>query len=235
MASSERYYNSPGDIFSVLRTLQADRSAVNIQFDESSAPHSSMVLGVDLKDKVFLLDEFSNSLARKRAEDGARFSLRASINGIRVHAKDLSVARIGRDDNGKFYEISFPDRMLYLQRRDAFRAWVPSTLMVGAVLKSESRQGAIKGRLQNISATGFRLLIEGKIEPPFEMLEKLDCEIHLGNIDQDITGPVEAVYSQYWQDSNQTVCGFQFGNIGRQVQITINRYVTQLQRDSITR
>jgi c-di-GMP-binding flagellar brake protein YcgR len=194
-----------------------------------------MVLDADLKDKVFHLDEFSNSTARKRAEEGARFSLRASINGIRVHAKDLTVARIGRDNNGKFYEIAFPERMLYLQRRDAFRAWVPGTLMVGAILQSKNRLEKIKGRLQNISATGFRLLIDGKIEPPFEMLEELDCEIHLGNIDQDIKGPVEAVYSQYWQDSNQTVCGFQFGSIPRQVQITINRYVTQLQRDSITR
>lgn len=234
MANDERYYTATGDIYSVLRTLQSDRSAINIQFEDSTAPYSSMVLDVNLKSRTFLLDEFSNSIARKRAEEGSPFSLRASINGIRVHAKELTVARIGEDSRGKFYEIAFPSRMLYLQRRDAFRAWVPSTLMVQASLQNDKRPEKLSGRVQNMSATGCRILMEGKLSPPFEMLEKLDAHINLTQSNQDIECPLEAVYSHYSQDSNQTICGFRFGNLSRPVQIAINRFVTQLQRESVT-
>ena len=234
MANDERYYTATGDIFSVLRTLQADRSAINIQFEDSTAPYSSMVLDVNLKSRTFLLDEFSNSVARKRAEEGTPFSLRASINGIRVHAKDLSVTRIGEDSRGKFYEIAFPSPMPYLQPRDPFRPWVPSTLMVQATLKSDKRPDKLTGRVQNMSATGCRILLEGKLTPPFEMLEKMDAHIDLTMLNQDIECPLEAVYSHYSQDSNQTTCGFRFGNLSRPAQITINRFVTQLQRESVT-
>ncbi|WP_058022132.1 flagellar brake protein [Pseudohongiella spirulinae] len=234
MANDERYYTATGDIYSVLRTLQSDRSAVNIQFEDSTAPYSSMVLDVSLKNRTFWLDEFSNSVARKRAEEGSPFSLRASINGIRVHAKELTVVRIGEDSRGKFYEIAFPSRMLYLQRRDAFRAWVPGTLMVQASLQSDKRSDKLMGRVQNMSATGCRILLEGKLTPPFEMLEKLDAHINLTLIGQDIECPLEAVYSHHSPESNQTTCGFRFGNLSRPVQIAINRFVTQLQRESVT-
>jgi flagellar brake protein len=234
MANDDRYYTATGDIYSVLRTLQSDRSAINIQFEASTAPYSSMVLDVNLKGRTFLLDEFSNSVARKRAEEGSPFSLRASISGIRVHAKDLTVTRVGEDNRGKFYEIAFPSRMLYLQRRDAFRAWVPGTLMVQAGLQNDKRPDKLTGRVQNMSATGCRILLEGKVSPPFEMLEKLQAQINLTSLNLDIECPLEAVYSHYTQDSDQTTCGFRFGNLSRPVQIAINRFVTQLQRESVT-
>tara|TARA_R110002072_G_scaffold278758_1_gene440604 strand:- start:2673 stop:3380 length:708 start_codon:yes stop_codon:yes gene_type:complete len=235
MASDERYYTSTGDIFSVLRTLQSDRSAINVEFDDSTAPYSSMVLDVDLKARTFLLDEFANTTAQKRAEEGLVFGIRASINGIRVHAKELTVKRVGKDRRGKFYEIEFPTRMLYLQRRDAFRAWVPGTLMVEASMTSTKRPNEITGRLQNMSATGFRVLIEGKILPPFEMLEKLNAQMPLALVEQELDCPVEAVYSQYTKENNQTVCGFRFGNMTRAAQIAVNRFVTQLQRENISK
>jgi c-di-GMP-binding flagellar brake protein YcgR len=122
---------------------------------------------------------------------------------------------------------------LYLQRRDAFRAWVPGTLMVASSCTNEKHPAGIKGRVQNMSATGFRLVVEGKIDPAPAMLEEFSLVMQLPLIDHDLTCPVEAVYVQYQQDRNQTILGFRFGNMGRADQVAVNRFVTQLQRESI--
>ena len=231
--NNERYYTSAGDIFSVLRTLQSDRSSISIQFNGNGAMYSSLVLQANLGARTFQLDEFTPREAHRQAEAGTPFSLRASINGIRVHAKDLVVAQVKKDSDGIFYEVRFPERMLYLQRRDAFRAWVPGTLMVAATCTNEKHPKAIQGRVQNMSATGFRLVVEGKINPPPGMLEEFHLTMNLPLIEHDLTCPAEAVYVQYQQDRNQTVLGFRFGNMGRGDQVAVNRFVTQLQRESI--
>ena len=233
MTGSERYYTSAGDIFSVLRTLQADRSPINIQFQSLTTPFSTIVLHVNLREKVFHLDEFSLPVAHKRAIEGDPFAIYASINGIRVHAKDLVVKRVGVDRDGEFYEVAFPERLLYLQRRDAFRALVPTTMSTDVVLTRKNELPKVKGRLQNMSATGFRVVVEGRLKPDFEMLESMQAKMELALVEHTLDCPVEAVYSQFAQETNQTICGFQFGNLGRQDQVSINRFVTQLQRNSI--
>jgi flagellar brake protein len=229
----QRYHTSAGDIFSVLRTLQSDRSSINVQFEGATAMHTTLVLAADLPSRTFQLDEFTPRSAHDKAAAGTPFSFRASVNGIRVHAKDLVVKQVKKDRDGVYYIVAFPERLLYLQRRDAFRVWVPGTLMVTAVCKSDKRPNALKGRVQNMSATGFRLLLEGKIEPQMEMLEKFEVEMHLPLIEQHLVCKAESMFSQYLQDRNQTICGFRFGAMGRGDLIAVNRFVTQLQRESI--
>lgn len=231
--NQERHYTTTGDIYAVLRALQTDRSSISIQFDNSGSVYASIVLAVNLKEKNFVLDEFSTGEAHKRAESGTSFTLRASVNGIKVLAKDLKLARVGKDSNGLFYEIEFPEKLLYLQRRDAFRAWVPGTLMVNALCKSENHSKGIKGRVQNMSATGFRLLVDGKIVPEPDMLESFNITTHLPFIEQDFQCDADVVYAQHVQERNHTIIGFRFGNLSRTEQIAINRFVTQLQRERI--
>lgn len=229
----ERYYTSAGDIYSVLKALHADRSSITIEFEDSSAVTASMILDVDLRARTFRLDQFSASDAHRRAESGKSFSMRASVNGIRVVAKDLIIHLIGKDDGGNYYDVKFPDKLLYLQRRDAFRAWVRGALMVSANISNADRAGAIQGRIQNMSATGFRLVVEGRIDPEPAMMEKFHIETHLPLIDQDLSCDATAVYSQYQPERNQTVIGFRFNDLKRLEQLAVNRFVTQLQREAI--
>ncbi|MDP2127883.1 MAG: flagellar brake protein [Pseudohongiella sp.] len=233
-SNQERYYTSAGDIFSVLRALVSDRSSISIQFDNSSIVSASMVLEANLRDRTFRLDEFSTADAHKRAVAGTNFTMRASVNGIRVLAKDMKVVRISEDRDGVFYEVAFPERLLYLQRRDAFRAWVPGTLMVNVACKNDNHPTGFKGRMQNMSATGFRMVVDGKVLPAPEMMENFQISTRLPLIDQNLNCESTAMYVQYVQERNHTVFGFRFGNLGRQEQLAVNRFVTQLQREAIT-
>lgn len=232
--NQERYYTSAGDIYSVLRTLYTDRSSINIEFDNSNVLGASMVLSANLRDRTFRLDEFSTADAHKRAAAGTSFTMRASVNGIRVLAKDMKIARIGEDREGIYYEVAFPERLLYLQRRDAFRAWVPGTLMVNVECKNDNHRDGFKGRMQNMSATGFRMVVDGKVLPAPEMMETFHVSTHLPLLDQNLICDSTAMYMQYVKERNQTVFGFRFEDLGRHEQLAINRFVTQLQREAIT-
>lgn len=232
--NQERYYTSAGDIYGVLRALLTDRSSISIQFDNSSVVSASMVLEANLRERTFRLDEFSTADAHKRAQAGTTFTMRASVNGIRVLAKDMKIVRVSEDRDGIFYEVAFPERLLYLQRRDAFRAWVPGTLMVNVKCENDNHPKGFKGRMQNMSATGFRMVVDGKVIPAPEMMESFKISTHLPLIDQNLNCEANAMYVQYVQERNHTVFGFRFGDLGRQEQLAVNRFVTQLQREAIT-
>lgn len=255
---NDRYYTSAGDIFSVLRTLQTDRSSINIQFDQSNAPFSSMVLDVNLHAREFYLDEFANSQARKWAVSGRPFSLRASIHGIRVHAKDLIVLESATTRHGQeSYRVAFPERLLYLQRRDAYRAIVPATLNAQIEMMRElpvktagsskeqtddldkSAQKPIietvSARIADMSATGLALEVDGPLQHEARMMELVSLQGNLPLIEQLLQVKAHLVYTRYLTDSDKTICGMKFSDLPRSQEVLITRFVTQLQRESISK
>jgi c-di-GMP-binding flagellar brake protein YcgR len=230
----ERYYSSPADIYSVLRVLLTEHSSVSIQFENSNIVSASMVLVANLPERTFQLDEFSTADAHKHAIARSSFTLRASVNGILVLAKNLRVVRASENRDGVYYEVNFPESLLYLQRRDAFRAWVPGTLMANIECKNDNYPNGITGRMQNMSATGFRLVVDGKVAPVPEMMENFQIETLLPLINKKLNCEANAIYSHYLQERNQTIFGFRFGEIGREEKLMVGRFVSQLQRKAIT-
>lgn len=241
---NDRYYTSAGDIFSVLRILQSDRSSINIQFDQSSAPFSSMVLNIDLHAREFYLDEFANEQARKWAASGRPFSLRASINGIRVHARDLVVLETMATPHAQdAYRVAFPERLMYLQRRDAYRAVVPATLNVVAKIQrqyqnKDSEQTTVEkfdARIVDMSATGLALEIDGKFKTEPRMMELLSLNADLPMVEQHLQVNTHLVYTRYQPETDKTICGMKFSDLPRNQQVIITRFVTQLQREGISK
>jgi c-di-GMP-binding flagellar brake protein YcgR len=229
----DRYYYGAGDIFGVLRALQAERSSVNVQFDNGAQLYNTMILDANLAERYFLMDEVTPRDGHRKIEDGVTFSIRASINGIKVHAKDLVRGRILKNADGIYYQISFPAKMLYLQRREAFRAYVPGSMAAIARFGSAEREGFLHGRVINMSATGIRVSFPGKIEPELQMNESFDAFIQIQAQEQNLDVKIEIVYYEYNKDRDQTMCGCRFVDLQRANQIIINRFVTFLQREEL--
>jgi len=230
---SDRYYYGAGDIFGVLRALQAERSSVNVQFDNGAQLYNTMILEANLAERYFLMDEVTPRDGHRKIEDGVSFSIRASINGIKVHAKDLVRGRILKNADGIYYQIPFPAKMLYMQRREAFRAYVPGSMAAIARFSSPEREQFLNGRVINMSATGIRVSFPGQIEPELQMNESFDAYIQIQALEQNLDVKLEIVYYEYNKDRDQTMCGCRFVDLQRANQIIINRFVTFLQREEL--
>lgn len=231
--SQDRYYYSAGDIFGVLRAMQTERSSVNVQFENGAQLYSTMVLDANLKDRYFLLDEVTPRDGHRKVDAGSLFSIRASINGIKVHAKGLKSIKTLTDDSGIYYAIPFPDKLLYLQRRDAFRAYVPGSLMTVATCTTPEREEDLYGKVMNMSATGVRIAFPGEIDPELQPLEEFDSKIRIEAQEQDLECTIEIVYYEYNKARDQTICGCRYVRLQRPVQMVISRFVTFLQREGM--
>ncbi len=229
----DRYYYSAGDIYGVLRAMQTERSTVNVQFDNRAQLYNTMILDANLKDRYFLLDEITPRYGHSKIEEGIQFSIRASINGIKVHAKNLKKARTLNNESGIYYMIPFPIKMMYLQRRDAFRAYVPGSMMAVAQYSNPDREGDLHGKVINMSATGIRVAFPGEITPELQANERFNALIRIQAQEQNLDCVLEIVYYEYDKIKKQTICGCHYVDLKRTAQMTINRFVTFLQREAI--
>ncbi len=229
----DRYYYGAGDIFSVLRALQNERSLVNVQFDGGAQLYNTMILDANLQDRYFLIDEVTPRDGHRKIEGGDKFSIRDSIHGIKVHAKDLVSVRTLNNPDGIYYQVPFPAKMLYMQRREAFRAYVPGSMKTTARFTSESREAPLFGRVLNMSATGVRVGFPGEVKPEFGPMEKFNALIEIQAQDQMLDCRLEIVYYQYSKERDQTMCGCRFIDLPRASQQIVNRFVTFLQREEL--
>lgn len=229
----DRYYYGAGDIFSVLRALQTERSLVNVQFDDGAQLYNTMILDANLQERYFLIDEVTPRDGHRKIDERSKFSIRASIHGIKVHAKDLVSARTLSNADGIYYQIPFPAKMLYMQRREAFRAYVPGSMKTTARFSSPKREENLFGRVLNMSATGVRIGFPGEVSPEFGPMEKFNAFIEIQAQDTNLECEIEIVYYQYSKERNQTMCGCRFVDLPRAAQQIVNRFVTFVQREEL--
>lgn len=230
---SDRYYTNPGDIYGVFRALQADRSTINIQFSDNGPQYNSLILQARLRQRIILLDEITPGAGHDRAVKGEPFSLRASVHGIRVYAPGLRIIGQSSDDDGIYYQVAFPEKLLYLQRRDAFRVPVPARLDMSARCQFQDRD-PVKATVGNLSATGIRLLIPGEPEPPLEAMATFTLKLTLPAPEKGVLDLTATLMHQHYdRGRNVTVCGCRFEDLKRPEQITLNRVVTQMQREAL--
>lgn len=229
----DRYYYGAGDIYGVLRALQTERSLVNLQFDGSAQLYNTMILDANLQERYFLIDEVTPRDGHRKIDEGTKFSLRASIHGIKVHAKDLVSARTLSNADGIYYQVPFPAKMLYMQRREAFRAYIPGGMKTTARFSTLEREENLFGRILNMSATGIRVGFPGEVKPDFGPMEKFNVLIDIHVQEQVLECEVEIVYFQYSKERNQTMCGCRFIDLPRASQYIVNRFVTFVQREEL--
>lgn len=229
----DRYYYGAGDIFGVLRALQTERSLVNVQFDDGAQLYNTMILDANLQERYFLIDEVTPRDGHRKIDEGSKFSIRASIHGIKVHAKDLVSSKTLSNRDGIYYQVPFPAKMLYMQRREAFRAYVPGSMKTTARYSSEDREQSLFGRVLNMSATGIRVGFPGEAKPELGPMEKFNAFIEIQAQDQNLECQVEIVYYQYSKERDQTMCGCRFVDLPRATQQVVNRFVTFLQREEL--
>lgn len=230
-SSQDRFYTNPGDIFGVFRALQSDRSTVNVQFRGLETQFNSLILGARLRQRIVLLDEITPSAGHDRAINGEAFSLRASVNGIRVFAPELRVVKSLNDEDGLYYEVAFPEKLQYLQRRDAFRVMVPKRVEAKATCHFEDRK-PIQAGIENLSATGIRLQLSGDMTPELQAMEKFRLQLDLPRPDGSLSLQAQVMHNGYDSTRDLTLCGCRFLDLSRAEHIQLNRFVTRLQREA---
>lgn len=225
-----RYLIETEDQFQVLRDLRDQRVPVFLRFDDDDATYQTSVLEIDAQKHEFILDVISREghlkISAKRA-----FTLSCRAHGVYVYITDMQIQGIQADAGLPYYILAFPKRMLYQQRRRAFRAPISHDVGATGSLVSFSRDLPVMGRILDISAGGCRTEFVGAIDPPLRSEEQFNnCDFQLpGELAFRCSAVVR--HAEYIPERDVTVCGLQFGPMEVRERRSLERLIQKLEKN----
>lgn len=222
----------PRDVHSALLELITARAHITSAFPDSTKLYSTCVLKADLDKRFFIIDEFKPTDGHDRVLKKHAFTLRTNVHGIEIILLDNVISGAGKYRDGAIYKVPFPDRMVYMQRRGAFRVIIRSS--VGAKVRVTSAQlsEAMAGRVLDLSATGAKLSFKGKIDPQIAVdaiLDRIEIEVP-GKT--GFTCKCEVRFAAYLPDRNVTLCGVRFLGLDAKHTQHITVLVNDLEREA---
>lgn len=220
------------DVHSAMLELITAKAHITAAFPDSPKLYSTAVLKADLEKQFFILDEFKPTDGHDRVLKKEAFTLRTNVHGIEIIVLDSVITGAGKYREGAIYKVPFPSRMVYMQRRGAFRVIIRSS--VGAKVSCTSSQLAepMNGSVLDLSATGAKLSFRGKIDPQIAVdtiLDRIEVEV------PEKTGfdcKVEVRFVAYIRDRNVTMCGVRFLGLDAKQSQQVTVLVNDLEREA---
>jgi c-di-GMP-binding flagellar brake protein YcgR len=143
----------PSQIANLLKRIKDGRSLLTVTVRGEPDSCLSAILDVHPHERHFLLDELvppegHHALMRQR-----RANIHTQSGGVEI-SFNCAVEDAGIETKGAFYRMTFPDVVLYRQRREYFRARVARAQDVPLLL-TDGDGGKADGLVRDISAGGI--------------------------------------------------------------------------------
>nr|WP_269807464.1 flagellar brake protein [Pseudomonas sp. NMI795_08] len=221
------------EIAANLRQLLESHDPLIISFHERSQRFQSYVVHLDRDNGVLALDEMIPRDGEKYIENGEPFRIEGFHDGVRIAWECDTPLTITEIDGHRCYRGPLPTEVTYHQRRSAFRAALKLSQLVDIVLDGTHLKGngALRGKLLDISATGCKLRFDGNVEERLQLgqvYERFKAANPLGLTDT----MVELRHLHFEERINTTFAGVRFHNLSGQAQRKIESFVYQLQREA---
>jgi c-di-GMP-binding flagellar brake protein YcgR len=224
--TQENYLESPEEIYRAIQRLIRYAPKLTARFEGIDEAFSTAITKVDLKSKAFAFDKLIPDNGNDALQRGKRLELVADFRGILV--KFFVDSGLKYRPQNQEYIAKFPSKLLYLQRRNAYRAIVPRTYSVYAVFRSSEDNQVFKGRLQDISGSGFKAYFKGDVSPNLKAITTFDeSTLHVG--DESMDCGLDARHAVYNEEKDLTFCGFSFEPLSGMKQRYVENLVNNLQ------
>lgn len=228
-----KVFTTPLEIAAHLRMLLESHDPLIITFHERNQRFQSYVVEVDRENNVLGLDEMIPRDGERFLENGEPFRVEGFHDGVRIAWECNQPLTIVNADSARCYRGILPTEVTYHQRRNAFRAALKLSQLVDVVLDGDKLkgEGAVRGKLLDISATGCKLRFDGNIEDRLQLgqvYEKFTASapLALSNISAELR------HLHFEERLNATFAGIRFHNLSGQMQRKVESFVYQLQREA---
>lgn len=216
----------PEDVYGALRRIILNNLPVQILIDGSSETFSAIITATDLKSRSFFLDRVFPVSGNELIRSGRRFSIESKTDGVDIRFK--VTGRLAFQPSKGQYRIEFPEQVLYLQRRNAYRVNILPSHNIRLRLTMNDQEGDLLADLVDISSSGFKARFKGNVKKRLMEQNTFSIARLRFNREHDLDCSLKAHHIEVL-DNNFTVVGFEFLSISSAGQRFIDKLITELQ------
>lgn len=225
VANSEFILTTPEDIYGALRKVVLMKTQVRVRIDGSDEAFYSAILETDLKTRSFFFDRLTPNNGNDLIRAGHRFSIECDSQGIRIEFR--MTGRLKFHPAKGVYRAEYPEQVLYLQRRSAYRVAIPPSHRIQLRLRLSDGLD-LSATLLDLSSGGIKVCfagdvrshLEGQILYPiarirFNSEEAMDCSLEIKRVSMDEKG--------------NTIAGFSISSLSATAQRYLDRMIAEFQ------
>lgn len=224
--NQEYQLNTPEDVYGALRKVVLLGSPVIVKVDGDDGEFRSAITSSSFKSRSFFMDKVTPLHGNDLIRSGKRFTVECDSQG--VHIEFRMTGRLRYLPESDQYRGEFPDEVLYLQRRTAYRVMIPPAHHILVTIKLEDGMEDIEGRLLDMSSSGFKARFEGDIKNQLENHRDIPMARIRFNRENSLDCSLEARHV-FHDDEVSTLCGFSFKTLSPQGQRYLDRLITEFQ------
>lgn len=236
---SQYRVHSRREVISLLNNLMQRNQALTLLINHGPDSIMTLILDIDERNNTITIDAAKSNMMNELIIASNNLHFEALYNNIRLtFVANQAKAAINQVQAALIVPI--PDSMVRLQRRNAFRVTTPITKPLRCIFKVAKPDGssaAITANLSNISVGGVGLIDESlELDVTKGMIYK-DCKLELSET-TSISVNLEMRDSQQIKLPNGKVVnrfGCSFVGLPNQTEATIQRTITQLERNQNAR
>lgn len=218
------------EIVSILRGVMDSGQLVKMLFNDATETIITTILSVDPDSDIVTVDCGNNKSQNKRIVSSDNIAFETTLDQIRIQFYISSISSSMHDDRPSF-SFEIPTTLIRLQRRQFYRVQTPRETVI---FSYETEDGAVEvpAILRDVSVGGIGLLdeklqLDNTIGTVYE-----NCRITFSD-GKDIVVSLQVRNSQEATSPNGMKLrriGCQFVNSTNQIDMTIQRYITKLER-----
>lgn len=224
--NQEFLLNTPEDVYGALRKVVLLETPVTIKIDGDDTSYKSAITHTSFKSRSFFMDRVIPVQGNDMIRSGKRFTVECDTQGVRIEFR--MTGRLRYQPEQEQYRAEFPESVLYLQRRTAYRVMVPPAHQILVTLRFDDEEDGLSGRLVDLSSSGFKAKFKGDITERLHSHKDIPMARVRFNRDNSMDCSLEARHIQL-MDDGYTQCGFSFTTISPQGQRFIDRLITEFQ------
>jgi len=224
--NQEYLLNTPEDVYGALRKLVLLESPVVIRIDGDTSEFRSSITHTSFGSRSFFMDKVIPLHGNDLIRSGRRFSVECDSQGVRIEFR--MTGRLKYQPDKEQYRAEFPEEILYLQRRTAYRVMVPPAHQILVKLRFDDDAEPLEGRLLDLSSSGFKAQFKGDVKKTLESHRDIAMARVRFNRENTMDCSLEARHV-FMDDNGNTSCGFSFTVVSPQAQRYIDRLITEFQ------
>jgi len=232
MAEEQEYIQNPALISTHLHRIQERHLLVSITIADRQDTHNSILVSLDGIHKQLLLDALNDKKSHEALMQARVFTLLVEYDGIEIGFEG-KVENFVEYEGRMAYLVNFPNKLIYNQRRKAFR--VPISLDTDYTVILQNGDQECEGLITNVSHGGLRLEFDNRVKFDFKKYGAIDaCQFYTSE-GIEIVCRVEVRNIVRNNEQRVIKVGVKFTNINRIQQQYIRNFVSQMQRTMLKR
>ncbi|MBU2712707.1 flagellar brake protein [Zooshikella harenae] len=235
--SNEKYQTlqTPQEIYRQLLAIYESKKKVHLDFPAKNSSFSATISAINHEASHFTLSNITPAHGESLIKNNMTFNLKCTHHGIDIICPHLSTLSLMPDTttaSPQDFLIPFPDKIRYLQRRNAYRAVIPThTFIRVTLITQEPETLLLSGQLLDLSITGcqLQLLPPPPDQPTLAVGDIFDHVQFITPTDHpiDCQGEIRQIHVTSQQYINIGIMFLQLSGINQRY---LQLYVNQLQR-----